>query len=128
MGRREREGGWGGGGSGVTRDELENELAGRSTLNQRHRRADLPSSWRLTSTRTHSLPRTLVFRRFTSRQLGLSSLTLGLPVDTAFMAMDTSELPRQGANLSANRVDFSSSVTPAPPPVPTLRLRASERG
>ena len=31
---REREKG-GGGGSGVTRDELENELAGRSTLNQR---------------------------------------------------------------------------------------------
>ena len=73
---RERVGG-GGGGSGVTRDELENELAGRSTLNQRHRCADLPSSWRLTSTRTHSLPRTLVFRGFTSHQLGLSSLTLG---------------------------------------------------
>ena len=42
--------------------------------------------------------------------------------------MDTSELPCQGANLSANRVDFSSSVTPAAPPVPTLRLRASEWG
>ena len=68
------------------RDELENELAGRSTLNQRHRCADLPSSWRLTSTRTHSLPRTLVFRGFTSHQLGSSSLTLGPPVDTAFMA------------------------------------------
>ena len=27
--------------------------------------------------------------------------------------MATSELPRQGANLSANRVDFSSSATPA---------------
>ena len=36
--------------------------------------------------------------------------------------MDTSELPRQGANLSANRVDFSSSVTPASLPVSTLRL------
>ena len=66
---RERERERGGGGSGVTRDELENELAGRSTLNQRHRCADLPSSWRLTSTRTHSLPRTLVFRGFTSHQL-----------------------------------------------------------
>ena len=33
---REREGG-GGGGGGVTRDELENELAGRSTLNQNGR-------------------------------------------------------------------------------------------
>ena len=42
MARREREGGWGG--RGVTRDELENELAGRSALNQRHRCADLPSS------------------------------------------------------------------------------------
>ena len=42
--------------------------------------------------------------------------------------MDTSELPRQGANLSANRVEFSSSVTPASLPVPTLRLRALERG
>ena len=42
--------------------------------------------------------------------------------------MDTSELQRQVANLSANRVDFSSSVTPASPPVPTLRQRASERG
>ena len=41
---REREGG-GGGVAGVTRDELENELAGRSTLNQRHKCADLPSSW-----------------------------------------------------------------------------------
>ena len=49
-----------------------------------------------------------MFRGSTSHQLGLSSLTLGPPVDTAFMAMDTSELPRQGANLSANRVDFSS--------------------
>ena len=28
--------------------------------------ADLPSSWRSTSTKTHSLPRTLVFRGFTS--------------------------------------------------------------
>ena len=46
---REREGG---GGSGVTKDELENELAGRFTLNQRHKCADLPSSWRLPSTRT----------------------------------------------------------------------------
>ena len=127
MGMREREGG-GEGGGGVTRDELENELAGRSTLNQRHRCADLPSSWWLTSRRTHSLPKTLVFRGFTSHQLGLSSLTLGPPVDTAFMAMDTSELPRQGANLSANRVDFSSPVTPASPPVPTRWLRASERG
>ena len=36
-------GGGGRGGSGVTRDELENELAGRSTLNQRHRCVDLPS-------------------------------------------------------------------------------------
>ena len=43
-------------------------------------------------------------------------------------AMDTSELPRQGANLSADHVDSSSSVTPASPPVPTLRLCASERG
>ena len=75
-----------------------------------------------------ALPRTPVFEGFTSRQLGLSlTLTLGVPVDTAFMAMDTSELPRQGVNLSANHVDFSSSVTPASPPVPTLRLRASER-
>ena len=32
--------------AGVTRDELENELAGRSTLNQRHKCADLPPSWR----------------------------------------------------------------------------------
>ena len=80
---REREGG--GGGSGVTRDELQNEVAGRSTLNQRHRCADLPSSWRLTSTRTHSLPTTLVFRGFTFHQLGSSSLTLSPPVDTAFM-------------------------------------------
>ena len=82
MGMRER---GGGGRSGVTRDELENELAGRSTLNQRHKCADLPSSWRLTSTRTHSLPRTLVFRGFTSHQLGSRSLTLGPLVDTAFM-------------------------------------------
>ena len=67
------------------RDELENELAGRSTLNQRHKCADLPSFWRLTSTRTHSLPRTLVFRGFTSHQLGSRSLTLGPPVDIAFM-------------------------------------------
>ena len=43
---REREGGGGEGGSRVTRDELENELAGKSTLNQRHKCADLPSSWR----------------------------------------------------------------------------------
>ena len=82
---RERAGEGGGVGSGDTRDELENELAGRSSLNQRHRCADLPSSWRLTSTRTHSLPRTLAFRGFTSHQLGSSSLTLGPPVDTAFM-------------------------------------------
>ena len=56
----------------ITRDELENELAGRPTLNQRHRPegADLPSSWRSTSTKTHSLPRTLLFRGFTSHQLG----------------------------------------------------------
>ena len=74
-----------GGGIGVTRDELENELAERSTLNQGHRCADLPLSWQLTSTRTHSLPRTLVFRGFTSYQLGSSSLTLAPPVDTAFM-------------------------------------------
>ena len=87
--------------------------------------ADLPSSWRLTSTRTHSLPRTLVFRGFTSQQPGSRSLTLGPPDEPC---RDTSELPRQGANLSANRVDFSSSVTPASPPGPTLRLRASERG
>ena len=80
---RDREGG--GGVAGVTRDELENELAGRFTLNQRHKCADLPSSWRLTSTRTHSPPRTLVFRGFTSHQLGSRSLTLGPPVDTAFM-------------------------------------------
>ena len=85
MREREREREGGGGGSWVMRDELENKLAGRSTLNQRHRCADLPSSWRLTSTRMHSLPRTLVFRGFTSHQLGSSSLTLGLPVDTAFM-------------------------------------------
>ena len=88
-GMRERErrggGGEGEGGSGVTRDELENELPGRSTLSQRHRCADLPSSWRLTSTRTHSLPRTLVFRGFTANQLGSSSLTLGPPAETAFM-------------------------------------------
>ena len=45
--------------------------------------ADLPSSWRLTSTRTHSLPRTLVFQGFTSHQLGSSSLTLGPSVDIA---------------------------------------------
>ena len=110
----------------ITRDELENELAGRPTLNQR---LDLPSSWRSTSTKTRSLPRTLVFRGFTSHQLGSSSLTLGPPVDTAlWRAMTTSELPRQGANLSANRVDFSSSATPASPPVPTLRLQTSERG
>ena len=84
---RERGGEGGGGGevAGVTRNELENELAGRSTLNQRHKCADLPPSWRLTSTRTHSLPRTLAFRGFTSHQLGSSSLTLGPPVDTAFM-------------------------------------------
>ena len=37
MNERERGGGGGGGGSGVTGDELENELAGRSTLNQRHK-------------------------------------------------------------------------------------------
>ena len=43
-------------------------------------------------------------------------------------AMETSEPPRQGANLSTNRVDFSSSVTISSPPVPTLPLRASERG
>ena len=36
---REREGG---GGSRVTRDELENELAGRSTLNQRHGKIFIP--------------------------------------------------------------------------------------
>ena len=62
--REERE--RGGGVAGVTRDELENELAGRSTLNQRHKCADLPPSWRLTSTRTHSLPRTelLVSEKF----------------------------------------------------------------
>ena len=48
--------------------------------------ADLPSSWRSASTKTHSLPRTLVFRGFTSHQLGSSGLTLGPPVDTAFMA------------------------------------------
>ena len=83
---REREGGGGGGcRSAVTRDELENDLAERSTLNQRHKSADLPSSWRLTSTRTHLLPRTLVFRGFTSHQLGSRSLTLGPLVDTAFM-------------------------------------------
>ena len=81
--------------------------------------ADLPSSWRSTSTKTHSLP----------SQLGSRSLTLGPPVDTAlWRAMATSELPRQGANLSANRVDFSSSATPASPPVPILRLQTSERG
>ena len=91
--------------------------------------ADLPSSWRSTSTKTHSLPRTLVFRGFTSHQLGSRSLTLGPPVDTALLrAMATSELPRQGANLSANRVDSSSSATPASPPVPILRLQTSERG
>ena len=45
--------------------------------------ADLPSSWRSTSMKTHSLPRTLGFRGFASHQLGSSSLTLGLPVDTA---------------------------------------------
>ena len=72
--------------------------------------------------RTHSLPRTLVFRGITSHQLGLSSLMLGPPVDTAFMAMDTSKLPRQGASLSANRVDFSSSVTPASPELKSTRL------
>ena len=69
-----------------------------------------------------------MFRGIPSHQLGLSSLTLSPAVDTAFMTIDTSELPRQGANLSANRVNFSSSVTPASPPVPTLRLRTSERG
>ena len=57
----ERKRGGGGGGSGVKRDEIENELAGRSALNQRHRCADLPSSWRLTSTRTQSLPRNRCF-------------------------------------------------------------------
>ena len=36
MRERERERERGGGVAGVTRDELENELAGRSTLNQRH--------------------------------------------------------------------------------------------
>ena len=41
---RERERGGGGGGSRVTRDELENELAGRSTLKETHKCADLPSS------------------------------------------------------------------------------------
>ena len=45
--------------------------------------ADLPSSWRSTSMKTHSLPRTLGFRGFASHQLGSSSLTLGLRVDTA---------------------------------------------
>ena len=30
------------------------------------------------------------------------------------------------SNLSANRVDFSSSVTPASPPILTLRLQTSE--
>ena len=80
--------------------------------------ADLPSSWRSTSTKTHSLPRTLVFRGFTSHQLGSRSLTLGPPVDTALLrAMATSELPRQGANLSANQFtshqasDFSIAKT-----------------
>ena len=108
MTEREREGG--GGGSGATRDELKNELAGRSTLNQRHRCAvDLPSSWRLTSTRTHSLPRTPVFRGFTSRQLGSSRLTLGPPVDTALMTSHGHQC--QGANLSANHVD-SREVNP----------------
>ena len=99
IGMREREGG---GVAGVTRDELENELAGRSTLNQRHKCADLPSSWRLTSTRTHSLPRATVFRGFTSHQLGSRSLTLGPPVDTAFMttrAMDTGEHATSGRQL-----------------------------
>ena len=56
----------GGGGYGVTRDKLENELAGGSTLNLRHRCADSTSSWRLVSTRTHSLPRTLEFRGYDS--------------------------------------------------------------
>ena len=54
---RKRERG-GGVGSRETSCENENGLAERSTLNQRHRCADLriPSSWRLTSTRTHTLP------------------------------------------------------------------------
>ena len=92
--------------------------------------ADLPSSaWRSTSTKTHSLPRTLVFRGFTSHQLGSRSLTLGPPVDTALLrAMATSELPRQGANLSANRVDSSSSATPASPPVPRSSAANLEAG
>ena len=67
-----------GGGGGQWGHDLENELAGRSTLNQRHRFADLPWSWRLTSTRTHSLPRTLVFRGFTSDQLGSSQFVFEL--------------------------------------------------
>ena len=54
---RERAGGGGGGEWG--RERRARKRTGkkrRSTLNQRHRCADLPSPWRLTSTRTHSLP------------------------------------------------------------------------
>ena len=86
--------------------------------------ADLPSHWRLTSTRTHSLPRTLVFRGSTCHQLGSSSLTHGPPVDTAFMASHGHQwTATSGRNYSATSVDFSLSATPASPPVPTLRLR-----
>ena len=81
--------------------------------------------------RTHC-PRTLVTSGVSTIHLSSASsscLTLGPPVDTAFMASHgrqrTATLGRQ---LEHHRVDFSSSATPASPPVPTLRLRTSERG
>ena len=130
---REREGG-GGGGAEVRSRETSSKTNWLEGAHQRHKCADLPSSWRLTSTRTHSLPRTLVFRGFTSHQLGSRSLTLGPLVDTAFMTSHghqrtaTSGLHVRALTcMSASRVDFSSSVTPASPPVPTLRLSGVPR-
>ena len=66
--------------------------------------ADLPSSWRLTSTRTHSLPRTLVFRGFTSHHLGSTGLTLGPPVGHSFY-----DEPWTPANCHVSHTCFTSS-------------------
>ena len=61
--------------------------------------ADLPSSWRSTSTKTRSLPRTLVFRGFTSHQLGSSSLPLGPPVDSFMASHDHQRTATSGRQL-----------------------------
>ena len=119
---RERERGGGGGGRDGSREmsSKRNWLEGPHWIKDTgvltyDWRPHVHTSWRLTSTRTrtHSLSRTLVFRGFTSRQLGSSSLTLGMPVDTAFMTSHghhtSSELPPSGANSCANRVNFSLS-------------------